>query len=645
MHSVLFKNVIFACFLLVSSNSLRSQSYVDSVLISKERESVKVDKLYNWFIYHSKQDLSEDLPNAERTLAYAQKLKNAGNRAKLQLVAGVVFTRHGQFERSKQVTLLGLENAKIARDPNHLATAYKNLVRLYENAKDGVHSTQALAKLDSIIPHVPDPLIKGNALIFLCNLYSSRNQLDRIERYVKQAKQLTDQHQLDLIRPNVIYHLGSLARSRGQLDTAITYLIEAKQGYRKINDQEELAGMTMQLAQLYAMKGQSIKAQEEMQNALDQVVTSNDTLGIFYVSMEQGKLLSKLKLGTQAEEAFKRSESLVTRAGWEAFQQQLFTAMTEHFEQSKKFDQALKYFKKSTTLRDLFENIETRKKVKELETQYETRKKEAAIRQLDQENRNKNLQLSLLSAGLVLLLLLAALGYYWLHDRQRRELVEKQKQWAKAVVESTDLERQRIASDLHDGVAQQLATIKMLSSGLADHTAEAGTRTLQSLRMEIDATSKEVRQMAHSMIPRSLDFQGLPDALADLLFSLFQSTPVTTHLFTDEFHVHADKELDTALYRIAQEACNNIIKHAEASEVTLRLIGEENGPISLSISDNGKGIANQAPGTYTIEQLPVRKTLGLRSMESRAGLVGGSIQIGLPQQGGTHILVQINKRV
>jgi signal transduction histidine kinase len=644
MHFLSFKKNGFVAILLLTTHLLTAQTFAESVIRGKDSDSVKVSKLYDWLVYQSKQDLSEDLANAEHTLAFVRGLANAWQRARLELTVSVVFTRHGQLEKAEQVILSGLANAKLAKDPSQVATAYRNLVRIYASAKDELKRARALEKLDSIVPYVTDPLFKVNTLVFLCQYYGSIDQYGRIGPYVYEAKALTDKYGLALVKPHVTFHLSMLARARGQLDSAVTYLVQAREGYRAINDAEEAAGMTLQLAQMYALKGQPELAQREMQFALDQVVASKDTLGIVFVSMEQGKMLSGLQQTSAAEAAFKKSEALGNKPAWKVYQKQLYTAMANHYERTGQFEESLTYYKKATVLRDSFESIETLNKVKELETRYETRKKETAIQQLDQENRNKNLQLGLLGTALALLVITGAAGYFFVRNRQRRVLLDNQKQWAKAVVESTDTERRRIASDLHDGVAQQLATLKMLSSGLIDHTAEAGAAKLQTLRSEIDATSKEVRQMAHRMIPRNLDAQGLPDALEDLLFIQFQDAGIKTQLNTDAYTAQPNQEIDTALYRIAQEACNNIIKHAEATAVSITLSGAQTGPVSMLLEDNGKGMANVPPGTYTVAQLPVRKTLGLRSMESRAGLVGGTIQFERVEQGGMRIWVQINTR-
>jgi signal transduction histidine kinase len=643
MHSYKTNQRYYCLFLLLTIRHwCAAQTFADTVIMSNDNDSVKVTRLYNWFVEHSKAGRPDELTNAERTYAFARTLTQSGQRSKLYAATAASFYHLEKFDKAQVAISASLVEAKIAKDPNQTAVAYRGLTRLYHSTKDQVRCTESLVQLDSILPHVTDPLIEANCLTFLCNIYGARNRFDLVELYARKADQITKKYDIKMIRPSVIYHLGKVFESRSELDSAIWYLKSAREGYQVINNREEEAGMTMQLAQLYAKKGEPLKAQREMEYAVAQVEKSADTMGIAYVSMEQGRLLKQLGISGAAETAFKRSEVLMDKMGLPAYQKQLFLTMAAFYESENRFDEALRYFKKSTVLRDSFENIETLKKVEELEARYETRKKEATISQLNQENHNKNLQLGLLGTMSILLLVAAWAGYVWVRSRQRKELMEKQKQWSKAVVESTDMERRRIASDLHDGIAQQLATIKMLSAGLIDYTTTAAAPKLQTLRSEIEATSKEVRQLAHRMIPRNLDTQGLLEALDDLLFMQFQDTGITTALQIENYKAAADQDFDTALYRIAQEAINNIVKHAKATEVELRLESDETGRITMLIADNGLGMPGVSPGMYSIEQLPARKTLGLRSMESRAGLVGGQVQFELPEQGGMRIWVRLN---
>jgi signal transduction histidine kinase len=187
-------------------------------------------------------------------------------------------------------------------------------------------------------------------------------------------------------------------------------------------------------------------------------------------------------------------------------------------------------------------------------------------------------------------------------------------------------ERQRLARELHDSVSQALYAI-----GLGAHTArEAIASDSEQAMASIDyvlalaeAGLAEMRALIFELRPESLEREGLVAALTKQVAVLRTRYKLTVEADLGE-EPNLSMEMKHALYRIAQEALNNIVKHAHASVVVLRLAGKEN-EIILQVRDNGRGFdqAGHFPGHF-----------GLRSMHERVSKVGGTLAIeSVPGQG------------
>ena len=197
-------------------------------------------------------------------------------------------------------------------------------------------------------------------------------------------------------------------------------------------------------------------------------------------------------------------------------------------------------------------------------------------------------------------------------------------------------ERRRIARDLHDDVNQRLAMLAMdlrrIEKGEAGDLA-AVEGVVRSITRRLTTVSDDVRQMAYRFHPSILDDLGLVKAVRRLVDDFSASAKI------DAVFVHQDAvspiptDLATCIYRIAQESLNNVARHAQATDVEVELICDEE-VITLSVRDNGIGFdaqqASQGLGR-----------LGLLSMQERVRLVGGTLTVSTAPGSGTHLEVRV----
>lgn len=231
--------------------------------------------------------------------------------------------------------------------------------------------------------------------------------------------------------------------------------------------------------------------------------------------------------------------------------------------------------------------------------------------------------------------------------------ISSRKELEKHALEIAANEQRRIGLELHDGTQQELTGLLLYANALLEtiesastkqldhHTDSAAVRefddadynrlrsTASLIATRLGEASRHVRDLAHGIMPVQIDAEGLRSALHDLAeFTNSDSIHCRLECSGDFNMLH--NTTATHLYRIAQEALNNAIQHGAASQILISL-KEDAQQISLAVADNGIGIDN----TNIPRSGPTTAGMGLRTMEYRAGLIGGVIQIKKQPDGGT----------
>jgi signal transduction histidine kinase len=222
---------------------------------------------------------------------------------------------------------------------------------------------------------------------------------------------------------------------------------------------------------------------------------------------------------------------------------------------------------------------------------------------------------------------------------ERRRAVQARQTVMRQLATAEEDERSRISRDLHDQSGQLLA---VLTLGLRQLQTQAETSPrvrdeLERLHHVAEQVGRDIHNLAFQLRPTALDDWGLPRAMQHYLEDWSERTGISA-----DFHVSGmdgermSLEIETALYRIAQEALSNILKHANASTVSIILERSAN-QIRAIIEDNGLGFD---PDAVPDDQEP-RPHLGIVGMRERAALLGGELTIESTPGQGTSLYVRI----
>jgi len=235
-----------------------------------------------------------------------------------------------------------------------------------------------------------------------------------------------------------------------------------------------------------------------------------------------------------------------------------------------------------------------------------------------------------LAVFLLMIILISARDELQLLVRQRTERLEQEirerVRLEKELLEAGEREQRRIGHDLHDSLGQHLTATALAGKVLAKKLAEkpeaaAADRVVAMVEESIELT----RKLARSLHPIELEANGLADALQNLAANISKAFNVSCRFENSGTAVVTTPEASTHLYRIAQEAVSNAIRHGHARHVTISLAGS-GGQILLTVTDDGTGLSTDAR---------TKKGMGLRIMDYRAGMIGATFDIQNLPAGGT----------
>lgn len=220
------------------------------------------------------------------------------------------------------------------------------------------------------------------------------------------------------------------------------------------------------------------------------------------------------------------------------------------------------------------------------------------------------------------------------NERLVRQLAQGEyrfRRLAKAVWRVQEEERRNIALELHDGLGQVLtALINDLEHGMSENGRTDGNTPVKLAKTALS----EVRRMSRALRPSVLDDLGLVAALRWLARTTSESSGLEVSLDLADEELAIDRQVETLVFRIVQEALTNVVKHARATRARI-VIGMNDGVLEASVSDNGCGF-DAEPHVRGSEN-----GFGVRGMRDRAELFGGQLDVSSAAGEGTLVLLRL----
>lgn len=423
---------------------------------------------------------------------------------------------------------------------------------------------------------------------------------------------------------NVEAQLGDTAAAIAHFQAAITY-------FRDQHMMSELAVQLNNLAGIRMARGQLDEAADGYGEALtirtkagERKAIASSLIGLGGTRLRQGRITEARSLLLQA---LAMSRAVDARSE----QMQALLDLARLYARTNRGDSSFFYHQRYAALKDSVFNEDMSARLALAETRFETEKKErrileqrAEIAELEQESEHRKLWLVTAVGGSAVVAMAALLLLQVQRRRARARhdaaVIAERETGLRGILKATEAERTRIARELHDGVGQQLTGLKFrleeIAAKVGNHLPLPADTVTEALAITSDA-GREVRDIAHAMMPRALGELGLAAALSDMLKRTLGSAGIGHQLDQFGLDERLPQEVEVGLYRIAQELVQNTMKHAGARQVHLQLLKNQ-GHVVLIYEDDGKGFPpNRA-----------RDGIGLRNIRERVRAVQGVINIG-----------------
>ncbi len=214
--------------------------------------------------------------------------------------------------------------------------------------------------------------------------------------------------------------------------------------------------------------------------------------------------------------------------------------------------------------------------------------------------------------------------------------ITHRKKLEREVLEIAEREQWRIGQELHDSVGQELTGLGLMANALEQGLESVAPKNQIAPRLVegIDRVHQQIRILSRGLVPVQVEAKGLWAALDDLTDTVSKQTGVAVTFDCPERCEVADHTRAKELFRIAQEAVSNALRHGRPQHIRVSLLSADDG-LNLSIADDGVGIGRQAAQSAG---------MGLRIMEYRAEQIGGALHVGPAEGGGTIVTCSLGAK-
>lgn len=351
-----------------------------------------------------------------------------------------------------------------------------------------------------------------------------------------------------------------------------------------------------------------------------------------------GNLMLLQKKYTDAGSYLTHSISLADSSGYKQGMYSAYLLLSDLYKATNKYEQAFEALQQANALKSKIINESTEGKIAELETVYQSEKKEQQLKLQQAEITKKNYLLWGLAASIALLIF-AGISFYRKRQLQNKmslqaEVMKQQDLATKAIIIAEENERKRIAADLHDGVGQMMSAAKMNLSAFESEVLfkdEAQKISFEKLISLVDESCKEIRNVSHQMMPNALLKSGLASAIKEFLDKI-DSRVIKINLHAEGLQERLDSNTETVLYRVIQECVNNVIKHSGANKLDISLIKDADG-ISVTVEDNGNGFNTADKKKF--------EGIGLKNISSRVLFLKGTVDFDSSPGKGTLVAIHV----
>ncbi len=650
---------IHIALLFIVCTSVFCQSFPDSLqykLNHAANDSIKARTILDIGEAIEAETPEKSLVYYQQALALSKQVKNNQLILSSTVDVGIAYIEINDMDNALATFFKAIPVAKEVNDTGKIAGVLGNIGNVYLHKNDPVDATKYYLQATELLEKFSDQSRLPTLYSNLSSLLNDQKEFEKAIEYGNKAVELAKQNNDNY---SLVYALINLSNTYGdlnQLPKQYELLQEALPLAKKNEDLEQISTVYNDLGDYYFEQKkyqsslnyylESYKYTQQMGNQYH-ICTACSHLALLYHNLNQPE---------KAMQFIVRAETLAKEVGSRADLKEIYLTRSEIEKSEGNYKSAYNYLSKASGISDSLFTVEVSKNIAEMEAKYQNEKKQKAILQLEKDKTIQTLSIKqkstlnyVLIGSLAVLLIVGILGYRNFRHRrlfakqqvefqqqQIREL-EKDKQLVAvdSMLKGQEDERTRLAKDLHDGLGGMLSGVKfslmnMKSNLIINH--ENVVVFERSLDM-LDSSIKELRRVAHNMMPEALVKFGLDEALKDYFDNINNANVLHVRYQSFGMEQRLEHNNEIIVYRIIQELFTNIFKHANASEVLVQLLREEDR-LGITVEDNGMG--------FNVKELEKNKGAGWANIRSRVDYLKGKLDLHSDSVKGTSVNIEIN---
>jgi signal transduction histidine kinase len=648
----LLKNYIFIS-LFVCSFHLQGQNInqiIKNIKVELKKElpdSTRAKFFGDLTWYYQSISIDSSLKYGNLALNILENLTNKKMLAQQYNDMGAVFLTKGDLAKSKNFFFKTIKIREQLNDSLGIGKVKANLAALYirEQKLDSamIFNLEALKIMENNGALKTATIIKSN----IATLYIDLKNYDKAIKYLQEVLVVQKSLKDTFYEANSLSNLGNAHLYKQDTTKAILYFKEAISLAKSIKNDQTRAVSLANLGNIYSAQGKSILAISTLEEALEIRKKLNSKYDLTSIKLTIGLEYLRSKNIKKAKKHLKETIPYFTKNNIKDKLIQVYSSLTiiSAYEGNKKM--VNHYSDKFSILSNAYLSENITKEIAELETKYETEKKEKEIalqkeQLLESELKIKNRTLyAILITAVLLIVGILSFGFYKRSQLKRKQLQKEiDLKDALAIIKTQNKlqeQRLRISRDLHDNIGSQLTFIISSIDNLKFITKDASEKLkdkLSSISSFTSDTIFQLRDTIWAMNKSEITIEDLHARILSFIEKAKTATENTEFVLNNAINptVKFTSLVGINLFRVVQEAINNSIKYSEATEIKITLSEKENQFI-ISIKDNGKGF-DKSTVTYGN---------GLNNIEKRMTEIDGKMAILSNEKSGTKIKIVINK--
>ncbi|GAA5090951.1 hypothetical protein GCM10023210_17800 [Chryseobacterium ginsengisoli] len=612
-----------------------------------QEKDVEIEKLLTTYRSYLNSNLDSSIYYINKVKDVSIKKENKFYLAKAYYGLGYCNYQKGNIKNTEYFVNKSIPIALESKNSDVLSLAYNQLGLV--NSDKGNYETALKLFLKALDIAEKNNLDKNKsyALANLGNLFETQNDTVSAIKYYQEDYNFTKEKNMIVEQFGSCSNLALMVKNRDP-EQALKYFNIALSIAEKLDYKIEQFTIHVNLSHFF-LNNKKYKNPDRalihINKSKELIESIGDPSLYFYYYYNLGIYFGKKNQTSESIKNFQKAEEISKTSGISLDEKiSLMQDLYKAFEKEGDYKQANFYQQNFHKLNDSIFTLKKNKDITEIITKYGVDKKNAQIQLLNQQKELQARKNKLIIISALFFIFLLAGILYFVHKRsqfqkklrhqeninhqQEKEKLLQEQELKKmtALIEGQNSERNRIAKDLHDGVAGDLAGLKLL---LANENKQLNNKNLEKIQDGLSHIFQEIREISHNLSINNIKGKKLKD----LLFNL-QSSYQKRKEFAFEMHIYPENAVDDLdetkiidIYRILQELLNNISKHANANDVDLS-INRHNDDINIILSDDGIGFDVSKQG------------VGLKNVQERLQTLSGKINIDSQKDNGTTVIIE-----